>query len=344
MKERVLYWDVCKAIAIFLVIWGHSLQNLTTDNNYWLEDGISQILISFHMPLFMIISGYFAYSSLQKSFALVIRKKVVQLLLPSVVWGVIISSIAMAFHCDFTLSRLLYIAENTIYSYWFLKSLFMCYFLVMLGTYIYRWGRIGAIIVFTIFLLGIGEYLNYASTISMIPFFCFGLFLRRYENMIFNNAKIIVTVSICIYCFCMTTWRSEDYNIYLHPFAWGGEELKCYLIRYLIGISGSVILIFFVRYIHIKNAVSRISAFLADIGTKTLGIYLIQAFFAEGVFKMFATQVDIFMANIPNAINPIVYDFVITLIAACSVLLLSILIIGIIRKSRIGKFCLLGEL
>lgn len=344
MKERVLYWDVCKAIAIFLVIWGHSLQNLTTDNNYWLEDGISQILISFHMPLFMIISGYFAYSSLQKSFALVIRKKVVQLLLPSVVWGIIISSIAMAFHCDFTLSRLLYIAENTIYSYWFLKSLFMCYFLVMLGTYIYRWGRIGAIIVFTIFLLGIGEYLNYASTISMIPFFCFGLLLRRYENMIFNNAKIIVTLSICIYCFCMTTWRSEDYNIYLHPFAWRGEELKCYLIRCLIGISGSVILIFFVRYIHIKNAVSRISAFLADIGTKTLGIYLIQALFAEGVFKMFAIQVDIFMANIPNAINPIVYDFVITLIAACSVLLLSILIIGIIRKSRIGKFCLLGEL
>lgn len=35
LKKRIAFLDVLKAFAIFLVVWGHSLQNLTADRSYW---------------------------------------------------------------------------------------------------------------------------------------------------------------------------------------------------------------------------------------------------------------------------------------------------------------------
>lgn len=43
-KERILYWDVIKALTIFLVIYAHGLQFFTNDNNYWQKDFICQFI------------------------------------------------------------------------------------------------------------------------------------------------------------------------------------------------------------------------------------------------------------------------------------------------------------
>ena len=75
MKQRILYWDVIKAITIFLVIYAHGLQFFTEDENYWQTDFISQFIISFHMPLFMIVSGYFARSIFQQNFINIVKKE-----------------------------------------------------------------------------------------------------------------------------------------------------------------------------------------------------------------------------------------------------------------------------
>lgn len=216
-KQRILYWDVAKAVAKICVVWGHCLQNLTTDSDYWLNDPISQIIISFHMPLFMLVSGYFAYSSLRKSFFDVMKRKTVQLLVPSIVWGTFVCSLAVFLHRDFTIERLLYIAQNTLYSYWFLKSLFMCFLIVMLGLLIGRWSRL-AIFLYVCIVIAAGVQLNYASTISMLPFFCSGLLLRKYEVWIFEHSRQITLGTVSIYIISMICWHSKDYNIYLNPF------------------------------------------------------------------------------------------------------------------------------
>lgn len=44
-NNRILYWDIAKAIAIFFVVWGHCLQNMTMDKDYWLVDRLSQFII-----------------------------------------------------------------------------------------------------------------------------------------------------------------------------------------------------------------------------------------------------------------------------------------------------------
>ena len=64
-NKRLAYFDIAKLIAILLVLYGHCIQYYEGGNcaeNYpWL------IIYSFHLPLFMIVSGYFSGNSLKSS-------------------------------------------------------------------------------------------------------------------------------------------------------------------------------------------------------------------------------------------------------------------------------------
>ena len=116
-KTRIDYLDAIKAFAIFLVVCGHTLQYLDKAQS---GKCLYDIIYSFHMPLFMVISGYFAYSSLQKTFYSFITKKFIQLILPVITWTIL--SILFIFVTD----KSSYHSE-IVGSYWFLRTLFACY-------------------------------------------------------------------------------------------------------------------------------------------------------------------------------------------------------------------------
>lgn len=63
-KSRNIYFDILKGIAIILVAYGHVLQ---TFNSNWESSIIGKTIYAFHMPLFMLISGYFFYPSVKKT-------------------------------------------------------------------------------------------------------------------------------------------------------------------------------------------------------------------------------------------------------------------------------------
>lgn len=83
-KERVLYWDVIKAFAIFMVVWGHSIQFLQPNQVRMWDSFAERLIVSVHMPLFMMVSGYFARAIYRKSVKENVVQKAKQLLLPSV--------------------------------------------------------------------------------------------------------------------------------------------------------------------------------------------------------------------------------------------------------------------
>lgn len=60
---REISFDILKAIAIFFVIVGHTIQYLGPTDG--MDSLIFGIIYSFHMPLFVAISGYFANRALQ---------------------------------------------------------------------------------------------------------------------------------------------------------------------------------------------------------------------------------------------------------------------------------------
>lgn len=55
MTKRITYLDSLKAILILLVILGHAVQFNTEEYE---TNPLFQFIYSFHMPLFLFISGY----------------------------------------------------------------------------------------------------------------------------------------------------------------------------------------------------------------------------------------------------------------------------------------------
>ena len=80
--KRLPYFDVLKLFAIFLVLWGHCIQYFLSSQ--YSDEPVYRYIYSFHMPLFMMISGYFSASSMRLHFTELITKKSRQLLLPCV--------------------------------------------------------------------------------------------------------------------------------------------------------------------------------------------------------------------------------------------------------------------
>lgn len=67
-KQCIQYIDLAKYIPIYLVLWGHVLGSLTSPliSSEILVRVTSKLIHSFHMPLFMFLSGLFASSTLKK--------------------------------------------------------------------------------------------------------------------------------------------------------------------------------------------------------------------------------------------------------------------------------------
>ena len=120
-KARIEVIDIAKAITIFLVIVGHSTGNFDTPL-------FRRVLYSFHMPLFFILAGMsikpVKVSGL-KAWRAFIRKNILALIAPYIIWGLIYAPF------DFgKFPLLIYASHETITeagsltSLWYLPSFF----------------------------------------------------------------------------------------------------------------------------------------------------------------------------------------------------------------------------
>lgn len=82
MGKRIDYIDAVKCFAITLVVLGHVIQNILFRDTYE-SLYLYRFIYAFHMPLFMMVSGYFAHNYLT------LRKDCFRLLVPYVMWAVV---------------------------------------------------------------------------------------------------------------------------------------------------------------------------------------------------------------------------------------------------------------
>ena len=129
--------DILKLFAMFLVIWGHCAQFLLS--SHYLDEPVYIYIYSFHMPLFMMISGLFVkhFSSVPSAFSYLLVKAR-QLLLPCIAWGLLMSAanllqpILVGTKADMPLWQTLWS------NFWFLKSLFVCFLLWVVSHLLFR--------------------------------------------------------------------------------------------------------------------------------------------------------------------------------------------------------------
>lgn len=79
-KNRIIWIDLCKCIAIFYMIWGHT---------GIMPDTLLAYVSSFHMPIFFFLSGYIFSLKKDKHFSEFIVKKFKTLIIPYLFFGLI---------------------------------------------------------------------------------------------------------------------------------------------------------------------------------------------------------------------------------------------------------------
>ncbi len=75
------FLDLVKLMTIYLVILGHVV--IMIDRNLSVGGELYRFIYTFHMQLFMLLSGYFVSSSFTKPFQLFVSEKARRLLIPT---------------------------------------------------------------------------------------------------------------------------------------------------------------------------------------------------------------------------------------------------------------------
>ena len=336
-QSRVEYIDLTKLFAIYCVVWGHSLQYMSVDD--FINNNVASSIYSFHMPLFMVLSGYFFSSSLKLSFVSLIIKKVRQLIVPILSWAIFIElmySIGKVYNGkDIVISEF---SKNTFVnadlSFWFLKSLFFCYILayIFIKLIKFEWlAYFGALLLCSlnpnVFQLGF-----------MLPFFFIGIFIKKYFPAIEKYNKLILICSFLVFAIMQLFWKGE-YMIYfckipaiydLNAVSYS-HRMGVAVFRFIIGGAGSVFFVLLFRYIYYNFKIN--SSQLSMLGQYTLGIYIVQSYFWD-----FFSNYLIF-----PPLSPILYNFILTPIAALTLLILSLGIVKLIQQNKYISFLFLGN-
>lgn len=209
--DRIKYIDKLKCLAIFFVVMGHiaelSMNITTTPFNYFKG--------TFHMPLFMFLSGVFAFKSFQKwdiaeSLSFVI-KKALRILVPFVVIGGVYSLLFCENFSD------VYTGVSS--SFWFLPALFYCMFYSLIVYLIVHrikyWDNIVGVLSLHLLFWIISALLYYRGclgdisfslhAIKMYPFFVFGTLFSRYAILRdkIAHSNNLYTIAILGYVLCL---------------------------------------------------------------------------------------------------------------------------------------------
>lgn len=335
MSNRIQSLDFLKCFAIFCVVWGHSLQYLAHSSTGFFTNPAWSFIYSFHMPLFMLISGFFSASSLRLGFMPFFRKKFMQLIMPCITCGILLCGILFLLSPNG--SDINYLVNQDFNAFWFLKSLFWCYLIAFIARRITRNRYL-----FVIICLVLSSIYDFRHVTFMMPYFLLGLALSYYREQWSKHIPALLSVFSVCFIAVLYLWDGT-FTVYHKPSITLFGLFLCdkpfNLIlasgfRYFVGIAGSLTFFFLFAYLFRRNYSGFCSDGLLKIGQNTLAIYLLQTFMfaAFDIHPLFE-----------RIAHEWAYNFVITPLFAVVSIIGLMIIIRIIGKSRFISYWFLGK-
>ena len=311
-----------------MVLWGHSIQHLTTAD--CVENPVYRWIYSFHMPLFMMVSGYFSGKSMRLDFGRFLGKKLKQIALPGFVWpwvfaliGIVLLGESFHFTCDLTQYM----------PYWFLWALLICNLFAYIGHRI----KFGLVIT-----LLVSQAIPFANVIYMYPAFLLGQTIGEHNNWFVNHIKQILVISAVVYLISMLFWGADDWHLMFQTremigtsgyMKAGAFYVGKTAYKILLNLSGSMM--FFCLFIVLEKLwCNSVGKFLSYIGRYTLIVYILQSFILE---KELPKIICFDTLSIP------LFSYVVTPISAVLVLFCTIAIASIVDMNKYSRLLFLGR-
>ena len=343
-KERNMYLDILKAVSIILVVIGHciqygsGMQYLTYGT--CLYNPVFIFIYSFHMPLFMLISGFlFSYSLKNKTTKGILFSKIKQIIIPLACWSfiaTIIQTVKALTGVSSSQVSFIWICQTLLSSFWggpwFLWALWWCSLCVILGKKLFKDNAIYYVILLIITFVTPDKN-NIALYKFMFPFFLLGYIFNHYDLK--TKLKKIYTHKAfefsCLIIFILLL-KHYDFNSYIYTSGYTllNKDVLFQLhndfFRFFIGIFGSVSIMCIV-HAFFQIAPKIVNKVFAYVGACSLGIYIISNYLFDEVLKWLP-------------INGLNYWY--TLIEVICVLLITIGITTLLKKIKITNKLFLG--
>ncbi|RST75312.1 acyltransferase family protein [Siminovitchia acidinfaciens] len=195
MRKRDFYFDNAKILLIFLVVFGHFLQSYIHSSLF--ISSLYNFIYTFHMPAFILISGFFAKGIYEKGYITKITKK---LIIPYILFQIVYAVFYYFSHSKNTFKFELFQPH---WSLWFLISLF-CWNIMLLV-----FNRLKPKYALSIALLAglvagyfdwISTYFSLSRTFVFFPFFLVGFYLKKehFKALRQSRAKIAAVIVMLI--------------------------------------------------------------------------------------------------------------------------------------------------
>ena len=278
---RQKYLDHAKGLAIFLVIWMHCIQYLHKES---FENSIYAIVYTFHMPLFLIISGYLFYSSLTRPSMTVIKNKSLRLIVPNVLWGGILALLLGDYSPSVVFT-----------SFWFLNTLFigLCLYLLINKF-------IG--IPYSILVLSLGVLLlpGLQFIKFSIPFIGIGLWIKKLNiiDKIKDAPLVLVAMMLIILFFYINVWDKSWYIYITSAPKFFNSDIHAWIAYFARIFYGSITSLFILAMLKLfEDKCGRVvDKLLCALSSNSLGLYVMHMF----ILILISDYVSIFLEDISS--------------------------------------------
>ncbi len=360
MKDEVksrLYINTVKGLAIFLMLWGHCIQCCALNSFDFFENNVFKFIYSFHMPLFMLVSGYLFYFSFQKRD---VKELIVHRTKPlgwTIVVGGIIIWLSTTVLFNFLTGNYSVIIGGGwlpfLNKLWFLWSVLASSLGVAL---IFKKVKPLGLQILLLFVWGgvVLLFPNAENNLYMYPYYVIGFCFAKIRNKICNKLLYIKYLSLLLFP-AMCFFFEKRHYIYTSGI-FGGEYVdgiwnivKTDMFRWAIGLMGSIFVLTVVEFLfnlfyRPKSTGVRKKLFmpLAKVGGNSLQIYVLSSIFLSGYLPIaYHKCIELlgegnFLAN-----NMWLYNAIFTPILAIVYTIFLYWIVKLLYKIKIGEFIFL---
>ncbi|MEO5873591.1 MAG: acyltransferase family protein [Streptosporangiaceae bacterium] len=272
-KERDPFFDNAKYLAILLVAIGHAIVGLR--HQVVVADALYFYVYLFHMPLFIVITGYFSRNftfSGRKA-----QKLITNLGVPYVLFEIAYSVVEWRLTGnDFRISLL-----DPVYLTWFMLALFLWRLSTPVWQQI-RWSLPISVVIALISYTGpLSGQLDMHRVFGLAPFYVLGLCLRKEHFEYLRRPWMRVAGGVTLAVAFAGMFYVKDHMNYLWLYwrdsneALGVNQLTGSVMRLAMMVAGTVLVAAFL------SVVPRRRMWFSTLGTTTIYAYLLHGFFVK---------------------------------------------------------------
>lgn len=341
--------DVIRGFAIITVIIGHCIQQgngleYYTNSLYW-SNKLYQFIYSFHMPLFMILAGWFAYYSLSKAEGnrraqgKLLGSRIVRYVLPIFVWTIFeyvrgyVLNVKLGNETAHFPEIVPMFLKTFITNLWFLWAVLICFIIVYI-MHFYLKDNIWVYLVLFLLMFVITDEYNIGVYKYMAPYYICSFYVnmnkekllaskcgKKCSDMYKSKGWLFVIISAVVFFGLFLFYRERAF-IYLSGYKLSREtwlsQSVVDMYRMIIGFAGSIFFILF-----FDRAVSLTGRYkwpiLSIFGRNSLGIYILQGYYILMVMVQFTNDMS------PSLLHVLIESVIIAVASLLTAILLDMI-------------------